>query len=73
MLACSLFLCAHNNNNNNTLLLVLQEELNMSKDQFRERFNEVPRKDDLTILVPRIDDPTEQVGVVGALDQFHGP
>jgi len=28
---------------------------------FRERYGENPRKDDLTILVPRQDDPTEQV------------
>ena len=32
-----------------------------SKAQFRERFGENPRKDDLTILLPKQDDPTEQV------------
>ncbi|GIL87322.1 hypothetical protein VaNZ11_014941 [Volvox africanus] len=43
--------------------LVSQEEINTSKDQFRDRFGENPRKDDLTILVPKQDDPTEQVFV----------
>jgi DNA-directed RNA polymerase I, II, and III subunit RPABC1 len=38
-----------------------QEEINLEKDKFRERFGENPRKEDLTILVPRQDDPTEQV------------
>lgn len=41
-----------------------QEELNLSKEAFRERYGENPRKEDLTILVPRQDDPTEQVGSV---------
>lgn len=41
--------------------LVSQEEIGTTKDQFRDRFGENPRKDDLTILVPRQDDPTEQV------------
>ena len=39
----------------------VQDEINLGKDVFRDRFGEVPRKDDLTILVPRQDDPTEQV------------
>eukprot|EP00200_Dunaliella_tertiolecta_P006472 CAMPEP_0202343250 /NCGR_PEP_ID=MMETSP1126-20121109/3456_1 /ASSEMBLY_ACC=CAM_ASM_000457 /TAXON_ID=3047 /ORGANISM="Dunaliella tertiolecta, Strain CCMP1320" /LENGTH=216 /DNA_ID=CAMNT_0048934301 /DNA_START=1628 /DNA_END=2280 /DNA_ORIENTATION=+ len=39
------------------------EELNLTKDMFRERYGENPRKDDLTILVPRQDDPTEQMFV----------
>ncbi len=39
-----------------------QEELNMSKEAFRDRYGENPRKDDLTILLPRQDDPTEQAG-----------
>ncbi|EFJ40254.1 hypothetical protein VOLCADRAFT_109457 [Volvox carteri f. nagariensis] len=43
--------------------LVSQEEINTSKDQFRDRFGENPRKDDLTILVPKQDDPTEQMFV----------
>ncbi len=38
-----------------------QDELNQDKVAFRERYGENPRKDDLTILVPRQDDPTEQV------------
>jgi len=37
----------------------------LSKDLFRERYGETPRKEDLTILVPRQDDPTEQVCVTG--------
>ena len=41
--------------------LVSEEEITISKDAFRERFGENPRKDDLTVLVPRQDDPTEQV------------
>lgn len=41
--------------------LIAQEELSTTKEQFRERFGDNPRKDDLTILVPRQDDPTEQV------------
>mmetsp|Transcript_6207 Transcript_6207/g.16442 ORF Transcript_6207/g.16442 Transcript_6207/m.16442 type:complete len:203 (-) Transcript_6207:551-1159(-) len=43
--------------------LVSMEELNLTKDMFRERYGENPRKDDLTILVPRQDDPTEQMFV----------
>lgn len=41
--------------------LVSEDEINTTKDQFRDRFGENPRKDDLTILVPKQDDPTEQV------------
>ena len=47
--------------NHQNILTYLQEEINLPKDTFRERFGENPRKDDLTILVPRQDDPTEQV------------
>lgn len=43
--------------------LVDQEELNMAKEQFREQWGENPRKDDLAILVPKQDDPTEQIFV----------
>eukprot|EP00197_Chlamydomonas_leiostraca_P005139 CAMPEP_0202875058 /NCGR_PEP_ID=MMETSP1391-20130828/26515_1 /ASSEMBLY_ACC=CAM_ASM_000867 /TAXON_ID=1034604 /ORGANISM="Chlamydomonas leiostraca, Strain SAG 11-49" /LENGTH=189 /DNA_ID=CAMNT_0049556647 /DNA_START=94 /DNA_END=664 /DNA_ORIENTATION=- len=35
----------------------------IKKEQFRERFGDMPRKEDLTILVPRQDDPTEQIFV----------
>jgi hypothetical protein len=35
--------------------------MNLDKNAFRDRFGENPRKDDLTILYPRQDDPTEQV------------
>jgi hypothetical protein len=46
----------------------LQHELELTKDVFRDKYGEMPRKDDLTILVPRIDDPTEQVNTREALD-----
>ena len=37
-----------------------QEDMEMTKDGFMERFGELPRKDDLTILAPKREDPTEQ-------------
>ncbi|KAL6760470.1 RNA polymerase [Haematococcus lacustris] len=43
--------------------LVSQHELELTKEAFRDRYGEMPRKEDLTILVPRIDDPTEQIFV----------
>ena len=33
----------------------------MTKDTFQEKFSENPRRDDLTLLAPKQDDPTEQV------------
>lgn len=45
----------------------MQEEIQISKDVFRDRFGENPRKDDLTILVPKQDDPTEQVQQLSAM------
>ena len=39
----------------------MQDELNMSKEAFRDRFGDDPRKDDLTVLAPKQDDPTDQV------------
>ena len=33
----------------------------MSKETFQEKFSENPRRDDLTLLAPKQDDPTEQV------------
>lgn len=38
-----------------------QDELHMTKEGFKDRFGDDPRKDDLTILAPKQDDPTEQV------------
>lgn len=38
----------------------------MSKEGFRERFSDDPRRDDLTILAPKQDDPTEQVQLLSA-------
>lgn len=35
----------------------------MSKEAFRDRFGDDPRKDDLTVLAPKQDDPTEQVSL----------
>jgi hypothetical protein len=42
----------------------LQDDLNMSLDEFRDRFGEVPQKGDLTLLCPLMDDPTEKVGLL---------
>ena len=39
----------------------MQDELNMTKDIFQSRFGDDPRRDDLTLLAPKQDDPTEQV------------
>lgn len=33
----------------------------MTKEHFKDKFSEEPRKDDLTVLAPKQDDPTEQV------------
>lgn len=33
----------------------------MTKDDFQARFGDDPRRDDLTLLNPKQDDPTEQV------------
>ena len=33
----------------------------MSKDEFQSRFGDDPRRDDMTLLNPKQDDPTEQV------------
>ena len=35
----------------------------MTKDGFMERFGEIPRKDDITILAPKREDPTEQARI----------
>jgi RNA polymerase Rpb5, N-terminal domain len=40
---------------------VLQEDLQMDLEGFIERYGAEPGKDDLTILAPKQDDPTEQV------------
>ncbi|KAK9855444.1 hypothetical protein WJX84_005455 [Apatococcus fuscideae] len=41
--------------------LVLPEDLNMTKDAFVEKYGEQPRRDDLTHIAPKQDDPTEQI------------
>ncbi len=33
----------------------------MGKDEFQSRFGDDPRRDDMTLLNPKQDDPTEQV------------
>ena len=33
----------------------------MNKDEFQSRFGDDPRRDDMTLLNPKQDDPTEQV------------
>ena len=40
-----------------------QDDLDASLDSFREQHGDVPRGDDLTILVPKQDDPTDQIFV----------
>lgn len=35
----------------------------MSREAFRERYGDTPKKDDLTLLLPRSDDPTQQIFV----------
>ena len=42
----------------------VQEDMEMTKDGFTERFTDQPRKDDLTILAPKREDPTEQARTV---------
>lgn len=37
----------------------------MTKDAFAEKYGEQPRRDDLTYIAPKQDDPTEQVGILG--------
>lgn len=44
-------------------VVLTQDELKMTKEAFRERFSDDPKKDDLTVLAPKQDDPTEQVWV----------
>jgi hypothetical protein len=40
-----------------------QDDLNTTLDAFRERFGDAPKRDDLTILAPKQDDPTDQAFV----------
>lgn len=43
--------------------IVNSEELNMTRDDFQGRFGDDPRRDDMTLLNPKQDDPTEQIFV----------
>jgi len=43
--------------------LVAENELNMSKDEFHDKFGDDPNRDMLTILVCKQDDPTDQIFV----------
>jgi hypothetical protein len=45
--------------------LVSDEEISQNKDTFREQFGENPRKEDLTIMMPKQSDLTEQVRSAG--------
>ena len=45
------------------LVVTLQEDMEMTKDGFTERFGDLPRKDDITILAPKREDPTEQARI----------
>lgn len=49
----------------------LQADLESTKEEFLARFGDQPRKDDLMILVPKYDDPQEQVCL--RVTQFLGP
>lgn len=40
----------------------------MNKDDFQARFGDDPRRDDLTLLNPKQDDPTEQVNLTSVWD-----
>jgi len=40
-----------------------QDDLDATLDTFRDTHGDVPRGDDLTILVPKQDDPTDQIFV----------
>ena len=42
---------------------LFQDDLTTTLDAFRDRHGDVPKKDDLTILVPKADDPTDQIFV----------
>lgn len=37
-----------------------QADLNATRDSFADHYSEDPKKDDLTILAPKQDDPTDQ-------------
>ena len=43
--------------------LVTEGELHATKDDFRDRFGDDPRRDDLTLLKHKRDNPSEEVGV----------
>ena len=44
-------------------LSISQDDLNTTLDAFRDRWGDAPARDDLTILAPKQDDPTDQVFV----------
>ena len=43
--------------------MVTEGELHATKVDFRERFGDDPRRDDLTLLKHKRDNPSEEVGV----------
>lgn len=52
--------------------IVSSEELHMTKEDFQGRFGDDPRRDDMTLLCPKQDDPTEQIFVFYPEDQKVG-
>mmetsp|Transcript_41437 Transcript_41437/g.132352 ORF Transcript_41437/g.132352 Transcript_41437/m.132352 type:complete len:205 (-) Transcript_41437:18-632(-) len=48
--------------------LLQQKELNRTKEEFKEEFGEVPQREELTILVPKKDDPTDQIFIFFPLE-----
>lgn len=52
--------------------IVNSEELHMTKEEFQARFGDEPRRDDMTLLNPKQDDPTEQIFVFYPEDQKVG-
>lgn len=44
--------------------LVSQKELDRDKDSFTEDFGDDPRRENLTIMVPKRDDPSENVSAL---------
>ena len=41
----------------------MQDDLDETRDAFIQKFSEEPKRDDLTLLAPKQEDPTDQVGL----------
>ena len=48
--------------------MVASADLEMTEEQFREKFTDVPQREQLVILVPKRDDPTDQLFVFWPAD-----